>query len=116
MIVHKKINILFIHANNYEIGGSDYCLFKLANTLNRNRFNPIVLLGMQTEIVGKYRNHGIPIIIVPMYRIRKVMKPIYYLKFISNFLPTVIKIVSIIRKYNIDINYPACLCSIITKT
>jgi len=103
MTVHKRINILFIHANNYDIGGADYCLLKLAATLDRARFNPIVLLGMKTEIADKYREYGIRVMIIPMYRIRKITEPWYQLKFVFNFLPTVLKIVSLIKKYRIDI-------------
>lgn len=103
MTAHKRINILFIHANNYDIGGSDYCLFKLAATLDRTRFNPIVLLGLETEIADKYREHGIPLKIIPMYRVRKIKSPSYQLKFVFLFFPTVLKIVSFIKKYQIDI-------------
>jgi glycosyltransferase involved in cell wall biosynthesis len=103
MVAHKRINILFVHANNYDIGGSDYCLLKLAAILSCSRFNPLVLLGMKTEIADKYREYGIPLMIMPMYRIRKIKKPWYQLKFFLNFLPTVLKIVSLIKRYRIDI-------------
>jgi len=103
MTANKRINVLFIHANNYDIGGADYCLFKLVAMLNCSRFNPLVLLGMKTEIADKYRDYGIPVMIIPMYRIRKIKEPWYQLKLVFNFLPTVLKIVSIIRKYHIDI-------------
>ena len=99
----RKQNVLFVHANNYDVGGSDYCLFKLAATLDRTRFNPIVLLGLETEIANKYRAHCIPLMIVPMYRIRKTKEALYHAKFVLNLLPTVLRIVSIIRRYKIDI-------------
>ncbi len=66
MTGQSRINILFIHANNFDIGGSDYCLFKLVAALDRSRFNPLVLLGLETEIVGKYNSHDIPVKIIPM--------------------------------------------------
>lgn len=40
MTSHSLINVLFLHANNVYIGGSDYCLFKLVTTLDKSRFNP----------------------------------------------------------------------------
>ncbi|HUU41341.1 MAG TPA: glycosyltransferase [Desulfatiglandales bacterium] len=103
MTANKRINILFIHANNYDIGGSDYCLLKLAATLDRTRFNPIVLLGLETEVADKYRAHGIPLKIIPMYRVRKIKAPGYQFKFVFLFFPTVLKIASLIKKYQIDI-------------
>jgi glycosyltransferase involved in cell wall biosynthesis len=97
------INILFIHANNYDIGGSDFCLFKLVAALDRSRFNPVVLLGLETAIVEKYRKHNIPVQIIPMNRVRKTINLRYQLKFIFLFFPTVLKILSLIKKYQIDI-------------
>jgi len=99
----NRINILFIHANNFDIGGSDYCLFKLVAALDRKRFNPLVLLGLATEIVEKYNQHNIPVKIIHMQRIRKTKNPLYLLKFVFLFFPTVLKIVSIVKKYQIDI-------------
>ncbi len=103
MTTRNSINILFIHANNYDIGGSDYCLFKLVAALDRNRFNPLVLLGLETEIIEKYREHGIPVKIITMNRVRKTKNLFYQLKFVSLFFPTVLKILSIIKKHQIDI-------------
>ena len=103
MTAQNSINILFIHANNYDIGGSDYCLFKLVAALDRNRFNPLVLLGLETEIIEKYREHDIPVKIITMNRVRKTKNLLYQLKFVSLFFPTVLKILSLIRKYQIDI-------------
>ena len=103
LTAQSRINILFIHANNHDIGGSDYCLFKLVATLDRNRFNPVVLLGLETEIVEKYRAHGVLVKIIPMNRVRKTKNLLYQLKFVSLFFPTVLKIVSLIKNYQIDI-------------
>ncbi len=103
MVADKRVNVLFVHANNYDIGGSDYCLFKLVLALDRSRFNPVVLLGLETEIVDKYRKHGIPLMIIRMLRVRKIADPRYQLKFVCLFLPTVLKIMKLIRKYKIDI-------------
>jgi len=99
----NRNNILFIHANNYDIGGSDYCLFKLVATLDRSRFNPVVLLGLETGIVEKYREQSVPVQIIPMNRVRKTKNLFYQLKFVFLFFHTVLRIVSIIKKYQIDI-------------
>ena len=32
-VTRRKKNILYVHANNRDIGGADYCLFKLASQL-----------------------------------------------------------------------------------
>ena len=103
MTAPTRINILFIHANNYDIGGSDFCLFKLVAALDRSRFNPLVLLGLETKIIEKYREHRIPVKIINMKRIRKTIDLFYHLKFIFFFLPTVLRIVSLLKKHQIKI-------------
>ena len=97
------INILFIHANNQDIGGADFCLFKLVAALDRSRFNPLVLLGLETEIIEKYRDHGIPVKIITINRIRKTLNLLYQLKVIFYFFPTVLRIVLLLKKHQIDI-------------
>ncbi len=100
---NKRINILYIHANNIDIGGSDYCMFKLVTTLDRSRFNPMVLLGLETEIAAKYQEYGIPVLILPMHRIRKTKDLRYQLGFILSSLPTIFRIARLINQHCIDI-------------
>jgi glycosyltransferase involved in cell wall biosynthesis len=101
----NRINILFIHANNYDIGGADLCLLKLVVSLNRKRFNPLVLLGIETEIVEKYKKHNIPVKILPMNRARKTKSPICLFNFVFHFFPTVLRIVALIKKFKIEITH-----------
>lgn len=96
-------NILFVHSNNYDIGGSDYCLFKLVTTIDRNKFNPFLLLGLDTKIANRYRAAGIPVIIKPMLRLRKTKNPIYHARYLLQFMPTVRSIMELIKKYDIDL-------------
>ncbi len=104
MAVNRRTNILFIHANNYDVGGADYCLLKLVTALDTNRFNPMVVLGLDTEIAEKYRAYGIPLTIVSsMLRISKSKSILYYLQLLVAFIPTVIMLVGIIRRHRIDI-------------
>ena len=99
----RPINVLFIHANNVDIGGSDYCLFKLVTTLDRNKFNPIVLLALDTEIAAGYRKYGTPVLIMPMRRIRRTRNPWRHLLFFADFFPTVLRIAGIIKEYDIQL-------------
>ena len=97
------INIVFIHANNTDIGGADFCLLKLVASLDRKRFNPLVLLGLETEITEKYRAQGIPVKIITMIRIRKSINLLYGLKFILFFFPGVMRIVSLLKRHQTHI-------------
>ena len=78
-------------------------MFKLATTLDRSRFNPLVLLGLETRIAGRYRQFDIPVMIMPMRRLRKTRNLGYQLGFVFLFLPTVFRIARLINRYSIDI-------------
>ncbi len=98
----KLKNILYVHANNQDVGGADYCLFKLASELDRKRFRPVVCLSRETEIMDLYRKEGIRTYVIDMERIKKSSNPFYPAKLLYRFFPTVNAIREIIRDENID--------------
>jgi len=100
---HKKIKILFLHANNKDIGGADYCLFKLSDQLDKDKFTPVICLSMKTEILELYEKACIRTYLIDMERIRKSYDPAYLIRLIFKFFPTIFKIKKIIKKENIHI-------------
>ena len=99
----KRITVLYVHANNRDIGGADYCLFKLASELDKKQFRPIVCLCEQTEILDLYDKAGIKTYIIDMERIKKSKNLFYFLKLLFKFLPTTKRIMKIIRAEHVDI-------------
>lgn len=99
----KPMNILYVHANNTDIGGADYCLFKLASELDRERFRPVVILARETEIMKLYREAGIKTHVIAMERIKKSSNPVYLAKLFIRFFFTVHRIRRIIRDERIDL-------------
>jgi len=100
---HKKIKILFLHANNKDIGGADYCMFKLADQLDKDRFTPVVCLSMKTGILEFYEKACIKTYLVNMERIRKSNDPFYLIKLLYKFIPTIFRIRKIIKKEQVHI-------------
>jgi len=100
---NKKIKLLYLHANNKDIGGADYCLFKLVDQLDKDRFTPIVCLSMKTAILDLYVKAGVKTYIIDMERIKKSKSPLFLIKLLAKFIPTVLKIVRLIKKEQIDI-------------
>jgi glycosyltransferase involved in cell wall biosynthesis len=92
--------ILFVHANNDEVGGADFCLFKMVYEVQRAGLSPLVLLRRYTSIVALYEQHGIPVIVRPILRLQKgglfqfVLMP-------WRLLHTLWIIIRIIRRQNI---------------
>ena len=99
----KKVNVLYVHANNTDIGGADYCLFKLASELDKNQFRPVVCLSKKTEILELYNREGIKTYIIDMERIKKSKNPLYLFKLLIKFVPTIQHIRRIIKNEQIDL-------------
>lgn len=100
---NSKITILFVHANNKDIGGADYCLFKLANQLDTNTFRSVVCLSTKTDIIALYDRAGIKTYIIDMERIKKNPNPLYLLKLAVKFPYTIHILRKIIRHEQADI-------------
>ena len=99
----NRITVLYVHANNTDIGGADYCLFKLVAELDKNMFRPVVCLSEKTEILDLYKNEGIKTYLIDMERIKKSKNPLYLAKLLTKFIPTVRCIKRIIKQENVDL-------------
>ena len=55
-----KEKILFVHHSSV-IGGASWCLFEILKHLDRNRFEPVVLLSSEGPLVGRIRSLDIPV-------------------------------------------------------
>lgn len=98
-----KKTILYVHANNRDIGGADFCLFKLASQLDKKRYRPVVCLGQKTAVQGLYEKEGIATHVIDMERIKKSINPFYLLKLMVKFFFTVKILRGVIRKEKVDI-------------
>lgn len=101
--IKYPINILFVHANNEDIGGADYCQYKLVTQLNKKKFNPIVCLSLKTSIYHLYIKNNIKIYTIDMERIKKDFNIKYLFRLIHMFPHTIIRLLKIIRDENIDL-------------
>lgn len=99
----KTHKVLYVHANNYDLGGSDYCLFKMVYEMNRTGYDTIVLLSKQTPIVDLYKKHKLNVIIKPIFRIQKTDNPLKLFYTLFGVLKSVLIVSAAIKKYEIDI-------------
>jgi glycosyltransferase involved in cell wall biosynthesis len=67
----QKPKVLYIHANNDEVGGADYCLFKMVHAVHYSDWPCLVVLRRETNVCHLYRANNIPIIILPIVRLQK---------------------------------------------
>jgi len=99
----KRKKILFVHANNCEVGGADLCLFKMVYEMNLLGYETLVLLSKKTRVIDLYNKYQLPVIIKPILRFKKTKNPIKILIYLVSFIKSLIIIINVINKNNIDI-------------
>tara|TARA_B100001093_G_scaffold445692_1_gene449463 strand:- start:7629 stop:9449 length:1821 start_codon:yes stop_codon:yes gene_type:complete len=58
--LQKRVH--YVHCNNYDLGGADYCLNRMAVRVNEeNAFSSSVSLRLKTAIIQMYEKDGIPV-------------------------------------------------------
>lgn len=67
--------ILFVHHTS-EIGGGSYCLLNLLKEVDRDRFDPIVLLKNEGPLSEEVKNLGIEVVYMPMLQVVPYNKPL----------------------------------------
>lgn len=94
-----QIGILFVHANNVDVGGADYCMLKIVRELDRTKFRPIVALRVRTRIVDLYEQVGVKVILLPLVRWQRQMNFVKFVRALLIFpLSVTFLIVTIIKE------------------
>ncbi len=94
--------ILYVQPNS-EVGGSDICLLRLVRALDRNLYDPIVLLPGEGPMVAMYQQAGAVVQFIPMRQLRTKLSPWYQLNYLARFWPTVFRIARLIADQKIDL-------------
>jgi glycosyltransferase involved in cell wall biosynthesis len=58
----------YVHSNNDDVGGADYCLFRLANEIRHRQGSVSVSLRKNTAVVKNYEGSQIMAIVAPFVR------------------------------------------------
>ena len=98
-----RIRVLFYHANSLDIGGSDYCLVKMVTQLDRTRFEPFVLLRLDTWVGTLYRQHGIETLVRPVLRLSRGQSIGYWLRLLPSAARTVWIVARLVRRLRVDV-------------
>jgi glycosyltransferase involved in cell wall biosynthesis len=98
-----KIGILFVHANNIDVGGADYCLYKMVRELLPTRFRPLVILRTRTSVVDMYERLGVEVIMLPIVRWKRESNVLGFLRDLFAFPIGIAYLVSVILKERIQI-------------
>lgn len=90
------MNVLYLTVTGETVGGAEISLFNLLENLDRDMFNPYVLMPFEGDYTQKIKQLNIPVLILP---IKKVKNPF-------NIVPsfkTLKKLIEIIREHKIEI-------------
>ena len=99
---NKSINILYFE-NVSVLGGAAIVLRNLIKEIKREDEINIVAVCPEGELAEAFRKDDIKVITVNSKRIIKTLNPFKLLLYFYNFLQVNLKLIKIIRKYNIDI-------------
>lgn len=99
----QKTKILYLHAGA-ELYGADKILLELVTNINKEEFEPIVILPNEGPLVDKMRDAGIDVQILnyPIVR-RKFFTPFGILKYTFSYIKYGFLLSRFVRKNSIDI-------------
>lgn len=92
-----------MNANNDEVGGADLALLKMVHASKSVGFNTLVALRRRTRIVEIYEELDIPVIILPMLRMRASEKKLVKLSYVIEGARTARLLRRIIRDHDVDL-------------
>jgi glycosyltransferase involved in cell wall biosynthesis len=93
----ERRRILYVQPNS-EIGGSDLVLLRTVAALDRDRFDPIVVLPQEGPLAPRLREAGAKVRLLPMMQLRTLPSVSYQARYLARFWPTVARLSGIIRE------------------
>ncbi len=97
-----KKKILYVQPNS-EVGGSDIALLRLICSLDKNLYIPVVVMPAEGPLAGMLRNSEAEVKVIPMVQLRTTLSPSHQLRYLINFLPTILKIKRFILDNRVDL-------------
>ncbi|HEY7161396.1 MAG TPA: glycosyltransferase family 1 protein, partial [Acidobacteriota bacterium] len=97
-----KKKILYLQSTS-EIGGSDISLLRLIENLDKNVFEPYVILPQDGPLAEKLRKHCDVYFMKEMLKLTTRKGKIFYLRYLFNYPFAVRKLAGWIRQRNIDL-------------
>ncbi len=96
------MKILYVHAKG-EIGGSDISLLTILKNIDRKRFSPNVIVAKKGPYFSDYKNHSDKCEETEFSVLKSPDNLMEFLKIVMLFIPSVLRIWFIIKKWKIDL-------------
>jgi len=95
--------ILYISANNPERSGADVSLGRIVLAAQASGHRPIVVLRRVSYLVELFERNSIPVIVLPILRLRATGSPVSKLGYPAAIARTVSWLKTIIQEYGVDL-------------
>jgi len=98
------LKILFVHTNA-DLYGASRSLLRLVTVLDRNVFEPLVILPESGPLLDVLESNGVAVNVVPYLSViqRRTLRTWRLLTFGASLVPSIIKLWMIIRQESIDV-------------
>lgn len=106
-------NILFLH-QSAELYGSDKTILMLLCSLDKTKYNPIIVLPFEGPLTDELRKNNITVIIAPVLKLyRKMFTPAGLIKFVNEYQQGMRILEDLHKKYNFSLVYSHTLAVLI---
>jgi glycosyltransferase involved in cell wall biosynthesis len=96
------LRILYLQATS-EVGGSDIALLRLVSALDRERFQPLVVLPHPGPLVESYAGLSVPVCYLGQAQLRSVRSISHQGRYLLRFWPTVVRLSRLVKREHIDL-------------
>lgn len=95
-------HVMYIQPNS-EVGGSDIALARTIEAMSTSGQRSTVVLPNDGPLVGRLRAAGAEVLFLPMQQLRTLPSVTYQARYILKFVPTVMRLTSMVRQAAPDI-------------
>jgi glycosyltransferase involved in cell wall biosynthesis len=88
-----------------EVGGSDIALLTLVSRLDRQKYEPLVILPGDGPLVPKLREAGARVLMLALPQLRSTRNVSYQARYLGRFAPAVARLARLLRREGADLLY-----------
>ena len=92
---NKKVRIGFVFNHSFFLGGGEVSFFELIRSINRDKFEPIVIVPKKGEIKSQFAEMSVKVIVNPMPPLRNIA--------FGNTIYALLRLIGIIKRRGFDI-------------
>ena len=107
----SRIKVLYVQPNS-EIGGSDICLLRMVQALDKELFEPLVVVPKDGPLVPAFEREGATVRFLAMKQLRTLPSPAYQAGYLGRFGPTVLALKDLITSEQASIVHTNSLYSL----